>query len=214
MRERLRRILQVWRLTQENDPRLPLFVAGGAIVGILVGYLLLGVLVGQPIWGIVFGIMFGVLGALITFGRRTQKAQYAAIEGQPGAAYAVLEAMRGQWFVTPAIAVTRKQDMVHRVVGRCGVVLVAEGSAARGKQLLAQEKKRHARLTGDAPLESILVGDGEKEVPVSRLSTHLMKMPRKLSKTEVPRLEKKLRALNRDLPMPKGVMPTPTKKQR
>ncbi|HEX9765830.1 MAG TPA: DUF4191 domain-containing protein [Nitriliruptorales bacterium] len=214
MKQRLARILEVWRVTRQVDDRLVVFVAGAAAIGLGVGYLLFGVLFGGWLSGVIFGLAFGLLGALVAFGRRTQKAQYAAIEGQPGAAYAVMEAMRGQWFITPAIAITRKQDMVHRAVGRCGVVLVAEGSPARGKQLLAQELKRHARLTGNAPLESVLVGDGDKQVPVDKLSSHLMKLPRTLKKTEVPRLEKKLRALNRDLPMPKGVIPQPGRKYR
>ena len=215
MKERLRRMREVWRATRNLDSKLPLWVAGAALLGLGIGWLLFGILLpGGPISGVLFSVLFAVLGALMSFGRRTQKAQYAAIHDQPGAAYAVMEAMRGQWFITPAIAVTRKQDMVHRAVGRCGVVLVAEGSPARGKQLLAQELKRHARLTGDAPLESILVGDGDKQVPVDKLTSHLMKMPRRLSKTEVPKLEKKLRALNRDVPMPKGVVPQPGKKFR
>jgi hypothetical protein len=59
--------------------------------------------------------------------------------------------MRGQWFVTPAVAVNAKQDMVHRVVGRCGVVLVGEGAPQRVKGLLAKERKRLSRSSATSP---------------------------------------------------------------
>jgi hypothetical protein len=36
--------------------------------------------------------------------------------------------MRGDWRVTPAVGFTREQDLVHRVLGKPGVILVAEGA--------------------------------------------------------------------------------------
>src|ERR1035437_9119103 len=68
---------------------------------------------------------------VVLFGRFAQSAQYSAIEGQPGAAAAVLENMRGNWTVTPAIAANRNMDVVHRAVGKPGVILVGEGSPTR-----------------------------------------------------------------------------------
>ena len=105
------------------------------------------------------GIMGGLLGALITFGRFTQSAQYATIEGQPGAAAAILQSMRGGWTVTPAVAANRNMDVVHRAVGKPGVVLVGEGSPNRLPNLLAAEKKRISRVAYDVPitLASLLV---------------------------------------------------------
>ena len=87
-------------------------------------------------------LLTGVLVALIVFNIRARRAMYGAIEGQLGAAAAVLQQMRGAWLVTPAVAMNGKQDLVHRVVGRPGVVLVGEGAAQRVKGLLAQERKR------------------------------------------------------------------------
>src|SRR6202011_3523551 len=106
------------------------------------------------------GIVLGALVAFIIFGRRAQKSVYSKAEGQTGAAAWALENLRGKWRVTPGVAATGHFDAVHRVVGRPGVILVAEGSPARLKPLLAQEKKRPARLGGEIPIYDIVVGNG------------------------------------------------------
>lgn len=208
MRERLQQYRQAWTQVSAIDPRLPLWVAIGGIFGIL-----LGVAIGafSPFLTIasmiLFGLLFGLLGALLVFNRRATSAQLGAIEGQPGAAAAVLQTLRGQWFLTPAVAVNAKQDMVHRVVGRCGVVLVGEGAPQRVKGLLAKERKRMSRAVGEVTVTTVVVGDRDGEVPLRKLQVTLTKLPRELKKGEVPRLERKLRPLDRDLPIPKGVDP-------
>ena len=44
--------------------------------------------------------------------------------------------------VKPAVAFTRNQDLVHRVISRAGIVLVGEGNPSRVKQLLNTEKTK------------------------------------------------------------------------
>ena len=212
MRERIAQLRQAWQTTAASDPRLPALVFGWA-AAVLVVFVVVGIVLGGWYWYLL-GVFVAASVAMIVFGRRAQAAQYASIEGQPGAAAAVLNTMRGQWFVSPAIAFNKKQDLVHRVVGRCGIVLVGEGNRNGVKQLLGQERKRLKRVSGDVPIHTIIVGDGEKEVALDKLQLRLNKLPRELKKTEVPRLERKLKPLDRDLPMPKGYMPNPGKKMR
>jgi hypothetical protein len=192
-------------LRQVDSKAVPLILLGGTagiLLGVGFGFLIPG------IWAMpLFALMFGLLGALIVFNRRAQKAQYAAIEGQTGAAAAVLNVMRGQFFVTPAVAVNAKQDMVHRVVGRCGIVLVGEGSGQRVKGLLAKERKRLKRVSGDVPITTIIVGDADGQVPIKKLQGRVTKLPRKLRKNEVPKLERKLKPLDPGAPVPKGIDP-------
>jgi len=212
MRQRIQQLIKAWGVTRQNDPRMPLFVlgSGGAVLVVsIVAFLLLGSWI-----YLVTGVLMAMAVMMIVFGRRVQAGQFASIEGQPGAAAAVLNIMRGQWFVSPAVAFTKKQDLVHRVVGRCGIVLVGEGQAARVKQLLQQERKRLNRYTGDVTIHSVIVGNGDRQVPLDKLQIHMTKLPRELSKTEVPKLERKLKPLDRDLPIPKGYMPNPGKKMR
>ena len=205
MREKFRQLKLVWQQLKEVDERFTLVVLLAALVGLLVGAGL-GALF--SLWAaVLLGILFALLAGLVTFNRRVQKAQYSAIEGRPGAAAAVLNTMRGQWFVSPAVAVNAKQDMVHRVVGRCGVVLVGEGAPQRVKALLAKERKRLDRVVGDAPITTLTVGDGEGQVPLGRIQMRLTKLPRELKRDEVPRLERKLKPLDKAPPIPKGIDP-------
>jgi hypothetical protein len=191
-------------IRQANPRALPLVALAG--LGTMVILIVVGVVTGM-IFLIPLGVVLGLLVAMILFGRFAQSAQYSAIEGQPGAAAAVLQTMRGNWTVTPAIAANRNMDVVHRAVGRAGVVLVGEGSPARLPSLLAAEKKRVARVAYDIPIYDIQVGDGEGQVPIRRLQRHIMKLPRNLRSSAVSDLNYRLKALPQSLQAPKGPMP-------
>jgi hypothetical protein len=215
VKERLRQIRLAWGQLKELDPKAPALVFTAAIVGLLIGAGIGFVVPGFiELWVPVFGILFALVGAMAMFNRRIQKAQFSALEGQPGAAAAVLNQMRGQWFVTPAVAITAKQDMVHRVVGKPGVILVGEGSPQRVKGLLAKERKRLGRIVGEAKVHTVVVGDREGQVDIRKLQMHLSKLPRDLKKTEVPKLERKLKPLDRAMPIPKGIDPNMASRPR
>jgi hypothetical protein len=191
-------------IRQANPRALPLVALAG--LGTMVILIVVGVVTGM-IFLIPLAVVLGLLVAMILFGRFAQSAQYSAIEGQPGAAAAVLQTMRGNWTVTPAIAANRNMDVVHRAVGRAGVVLVGEGSPARLPSLLAAEKKRVARVAYDIPIYDIQVGDGEGQIPIRRLQRHIMKLPRNLRSSAVSDLNYRLKALPQSLQAPKGPMP-------
>ena len=90
------------------------------------------------------------------------------------------------------------------------MIFVGEGSAARVKPLLAQEKKRTARLIGDTPIYDVIVGNGEGEVPLSKLERHLTKLPANITVKQMDSLESRLVALGSRIgpaAMPKGPMP-------
>lgn len=206
MKERIRQLALAFKQLRQVDDKAVWLLFAAAMVGLLAG-VGLGMLIG--IWAMpVFGILFAMMATLVTFNLRLQKAQYAAIHGQPGAAAAVLNIMRGQWFVSPAVAVNNKQDMVHRVVGRPGVILVGEGgSTQRIKALLAKERKRLAKVVGDAPIVVLIAGDGDGQVPLKKLQRHLTKLPREVGRKDVPKLERRLKPLDRGMPIPKGIDP-------
>jgi hypothetical protein len=207
VKERIARFVEAWQQLRQLDDKALVWVVAGAFIGVLVGAGLTALLFPNPFAIVILGLMFAGLGAMMAFNLRLQKAQYAAIEGQLGAAAAVLNIMRGQWFVTPAVAVNAKQDLVHRVVGRPGIVLVGEGSPQRVKGLLAKEKKRLSRVAGEAPVTVLVVGTAEGQVPLNKLQRHLAKLPRELKKGDVPKLERKLKPLDRGMPIPKGIDP-------
>ena len=202
-----RMIKQAYSLTRRNDPKLPwlMLIAFVAVAGAVE---LLAVLFGAPFLLLPLAVVTGVLAAMILFGRRAQGSAYRQVEGQPGAAAWVLEGMRGDWRVSAGVAGTTQLDAVHRVLGRPGIVLVAEGSPARVRNLLAQEKKKIARVVGDTPIYDILVGDDEGQVPLKKLSNHVMKLPRNLSAGEVNSLGRRMSALGGPkMPIPGGPLP-------
>ena len=202
---RIQQIRMAAGMVREANPRaLPLVALAG--LGTMAILVVVGVVIGM-IFLIPLGVLLGLLVAMIIFGRFAQAAQYSAIEGQPGAAAAVLQTMRGNWTVTPAIAANRNMDVVHRAVGRAGVVLVGEGSPTRLPSLLAAEKKRVARVAYDIPIYDIQVGDGEGQVPIRRLQRRVMKLPRNLKPGAVSDLNYRLKALPQSLQAPKGPMP-------
>jgi Domain of unknown function (DUF4191) len=203
----VRMIKQAYTLTRKNDPKLPwvmliAFVLAFAVVEVL------GILFDSPFLFLPLAIVVGVLAAMIVFGRRAQGSAYRQVEGQPGAAAWVLEGMRGDWRVTSGVAGTPQLDAVHRVLGRPGIILVGEGVPGRVRGLIAQEKKKIARVVGDTPIYDIVVGDGEGEVPLPKLSAHVMKLPRNLSAAEVNSLGRRMSALGGPrMPVPGGPLP-------
>ena len=206
-RARRRQIFEAFKMQRREDKwLLPLMIGAFVLSAVVIS----GV---ASFWGLhwivlPFGIGVGLLAAVFIFGRRVQRNVYAKAEGQPGAAAWALENLRGRWKVTPAVAGTTQLDAVHRVIGRPGVVLVAEGAPHRVKTLLAQEKKRIARLIGDTPIYDVLVGAEDGQVPLRQLQRHLMKLPRNITLKQMDSLENKLAALgNRGAALPKGPMP-------
>ncbi len=203
---RIKQIRLVGGIVRRANPKaLPLVALTG--VGILVIFVLLGIFIG-PIWLFTpFGVLIGLMGAMLLFGRFAQSAQFKAIEGQTGAAAAILQSLRGGFTTTPAIAANRNMDVVHRTVGKPGVILVGEGSPTRLPSLLAAEKKRISRIASQIPIYDFQVGDAEGQVPIKELQKKIMKLPRNLKGQAVAELNFRLNALPQALQMPKGPMP-------
>lgn len=205
---RLHQLRLALQLTRKHDPRALGYVAVAFVIPVLIG-VLLGVLTHQVLFGPILGVMLGVLAATAVFSRRASAAALAQVEGKPGAAAGVVDALRGTWKITPGVQVNRNSDLVHRVVGRPGVILIAEGTGRGPRDLLAVEARRVRRVAGDVPVHDLIVGDGPGEVPLRKLQLHLQKLPRVIKDREVAELDRKLRALGTTpVPVPKGPIPT------
>lgn len=163
-------------MTKRTDSKIGLVVAGVGILtfGVLLG---IGFAIGHPVYLGILGFVLAVLAMAIIFGLRAERAAFGQMEGQPGAAAAVLDRIGRGWTTTPAVAMNRSQDVVHRAVGKAGIVLVAEGNPNRVKSLLAAEKKKMARIVVDVPVHDIIVGNGEGQVPLKKVRTKMLKLP-------------------------------------
>src|SRR5262249_37311088 len=84
---RLRQIGMVAGIIRKANPKaLPIVAATG--IGIIAIVVVVGLLTGLALFLIPLGVLAGLTAAMILFGRFAQSAQYATIEGQPGAAAA------------------------------------------------------------------------------------------------------------------------------
>ncbi len=214
---RIKQIIASYQMTKRSDPKLGLVLAAWflGVAAVVFGVMLL--LPGHWILDLVGALLFGLLAALIVFGRRAQKAGYKQIEGQPGAAAAALGMLRRGWTLEPAVAFNRNQDVVHRVVGPPGIVLVGEGNPNRLKPLLSGERRKHERVASETPIHEVLVGDQEGAVPLPKLVKHVQKLGRKVKPAEITDIKARLRALDANrsnIPLPKGPMPTSMKGAR
>ncbi|WP_249997705.1 DUF4191 domain-containing protein [Actinoplanes sp. M2I2] len=201
---RLKQIGQVFSFTAKQDKWfVPLLAAAVLIpLAITVVLVLLAGWIYLPI-----GIMVTLLAAVIVLNLRSNAAMMNAAEGQPGAAASLMENMRGDWRVRPAAASTTQYDMVHVVVGRPGVILLAEGNPQRVRGLLGQEKRRLSKVIGNAPLYDYVIGTEEGQLPVRKLRSTMMRLPRNLTGKDVNSLDKRLGALMARPQMPKGAIP-------
>lgn len=216
---RRQQITQTYRAAKETDPKIGLFTflvfVGAALVGALLFWLLPprgGVL--DWILTVVGALMFGMMAAVIFFFRRAQKAIYAQLEGRTGAAASALQTLKRGWKTYPMVGFTRQQDLVHRVVGPPGIVLIGEGNPGRLKQLMTSERKKHERVMIDTPVHEVVVGDAEGQVPLAKLSRHLLKMKRQVQPADMTDIVNRLKAIDAhrsNIPLPKGPMPTSMK---
>jgi hypothetical protein len=215
---RLKQIVQSYQMTKKGDPRIGLILLGTFVLAGLAGFALMLLLFSSSIFvPILFGVLVGSLVTMIVFGRRAQRAALTQIEGQPGAAAAALGLLRRGWKTDPAIGFTKQQDVVHRLVGPPGIVLIGEGNPNRLKPLMASERRKHERVVSETPITEILVGNEEGEVPLRKLVRRVTKLPRALKPAAMTDVLARLKALDANrsnIPLPKGPIPTSMKGAR
>jgi hypothetical protein len=173
----------------------------------------IGVALNMMAFFTILAVGLALLITLIVFGRIAERAIYASVEDQLGAAASVLQSMspRTGFTTTPAVGVDKGQNMVHRVVGRPGVILVAEGS--RPQQLLTEQKKIHARFAPGVPIHEIIVGSNG--IQLRQLRKEIKKFPKALRPAATTELRRRFTALPANqIPIPKGPMPTRGKTPR
>lgn len=212
-KERRTQLWQAFQIQRKEDKALLPWMIG-ALVGSIVVFFLVGLIFDIQWFLLPVGILVGVLLAFIIFGRRVQKSVYAKADGQAGAAAWALDNLQGAWRVSQAVAGTTQLDAVHRVIGRPGIILVGEGNPGRVKGLMAQEKKRVARLVGDTPIYEFVVGNEEGQIPLSQLQKRLNKLPRNIDTKRMDIIEGRLSALSTKKSgpaMPKGPLPAGAK---
>ncbi len=214
---RIKQIRQSYTMTKTTDPRIGLVLAGVFLLAGLAAFAVMLLVFKTLYFSILFGVMVGLLATLIVFGRRAQRSALSQIEGKPGAAAAALGMLRRGWKVEPAIAITKQQDVVTRVVGPPGIVLIGEGNVNRLRPLLTSERRKHERVASETPIHELVVGNDEGQVPLAKLTKRVTKLGRALKPAQMTDVLARIKALDANrsnIPMPKGPMPTSMKGMR
>jgi hypothetical protein len=212
---RFNQMWQVFKMTRRVDKTaLPLMLLALLLpvaAGVLAGLFLSDGNVLALVLYIVVGVMLGILLLLIVLGRKAERAAYSQIEGQPGAVGAVMKSgLRRSWRAAemPVAVQGRSQAAVYRAVGKGGVVLIGEGSAAQTKKLVDEERRKVARILPNVPITVLHVGPDADAVPLHKIAGRMNKIKSSLNRNEVLAVSNRLQSLGKNgLPIPKGVDP-------
>jgi hypothetical protein len=206
-------VKDAYKLVKKESPSgivisiLSFFVVAAIGIGI-------GISIGHPIYLGFISLPLAFLVAFFLFTRFANTAAFASIEGQLGAGASVLMSIKRGFITTPAVSVSRNQDMVHRVSGKAGIILVGEGTQAV-RALIQDERKKMERFLSGVPVTEVLVGENAGQVSIRKLHKHLKKLPKKLSTAQLREVRARLRSVGGlNIPMPKGPMPTSAKMPR
>ena len=122
----------------------------------------------------------------------------------------VISRIRSGWIANQQpIAANPEQDLVWRLIGRPGIVLISEGPSSRVRSLLEQERKKAQRIMRNVTVTTIQVGTEEGQVRLAKLQRELRSLKKTLTRDEVPLVNQRLSALDRtSAPIPKGIDPT------
>lgn len=200
-------VKDAYRLVKKDSP-LAVFWCLLVFVLILTFGVIIGYNLDHPIYAGFLSLPLAFLAAFFLFTRYANTAAFSSIEGQIGAGASVLMSMRRGFLTTPAVNVNRNQDMVHRVSGKAGIILVGEGGFGV-KSLMQDERRKMERFLSGVPVTEVIVGDGEGQVSIRKLQKHLKKLPKKLSTVQLREVRARVKSVGGlNLPMPKGPMPT------
>lgn len=220
---RRRQIIETYKMARRVDPAIRWWMLGSFVIAGGLGLALFRFVLphNDSVFSWILAgtstFLIGLLAVMIVFGRRAQRAAFAQLEGQPGGAARALTMLKRGWVLEEVVGFTKQQDMVHRVVGPPGIVLVGEGNPGRLKALMISEHKKHERVAGDYPVHDIVVGNDGGQVPLKNLVRHVRKLGRQVKPAEITELRQRLRALDAQrpkVPIPRGPVPNSMKGMR
>jgi len=202
-------VLDAYRLTARTYPALPWILLGAAALVIAVFMLLAFLTNTSWIGWLVIGIMGSITAALAILSFLARRALYAQVEETAGAVKVALSQIQRGWIIPEQpVAFTREQDLVWRIVGRPGVVLISEGPASRVRPLLQSEAKRVTKVMRNVPVHQIQVGREDGQTALKDLQRALRGLKNVLTAEEVPQVSARINALrSNEPPIPKGIDP-------
>lgn len=199
------------------DPRaLPIAILIGIATFVVI--LILGSILsnfqflGVAIWAIL-GLVAGYMSTLLTLTNRANKAIFTKYASEPGRISLTVGTLTRRVYKgtnQPVAVNPRTKDMVFRVVGPAGVVLLGEGGKASTQQLLEDERRKVQRVASGVTVHLFYSSEDGNGVPINVLHKKVNKLKKTMSKTEIRAVQNRLSAMDfrGGLPIPKGIDPT------
>jgi len=209
-----KQLAETYKMTVKADPASKWILLGVIVAGIVV-FTAVGLIFFLSQWWmwVILGLVAGITAAMYVLVNRAKRASYIRYKGQPGSGEVALSMLdKKTWTCSPAVTATKQLDVVHRAVGPAGIVLIGEGSTTRLKAILASEVKKHEQVAYGVPVSTLIMGDGDGQVPLDKLATHLRRMPKTMSKTQAAEVNQRLKALDAirpRVPIPRGPLTVP-----
>lgn len=211
-------LADAYRVTQRSYPYIGWIIAGATVAAIALVIVLGWWLHTHWVVTALLAISMLLLIPMLILASLVKKAMYKQIDGTAGAVYGVISQIRRGWTVEEEpIAMNRERDMIWRLIGRPGVVLLVEGPKARIGKLVERERAQVGRVVNNVPVHVIYVGHGEGQVPLPQIEKHLRKLPKQLRSSEVPLAANRLQTITkmqRQSQIPQGIDPKRVKVPR
>lgn len=202
-------VLDAYRVASRTYPALPWMLLG--VAAAVIGTFMLTAWIIHRSWigWLITSIMTAIFAVLLLLTFLARRALFAQVEETTGAVKVALSQIQRGWIIPEEpVAFTRERDLVWRIVGRPGVVLISEGPSSRTRPLLAAEAKRVKKVLRNVPIHQIQVGRDEGQVALKDLQRELRRLKKVLTSEEVPQVSARISALRSgEPPVPKGIDP-------
>ena len=211
---RVKQLLELYKLTSKTNPKALVISLSAVVAILLVAFVVPAVsdgsnVIGRVLYG-VSGTVTAVLVGLIIMSRFAEVVAYNRIEGQPGAVGAVLDnGFRRGWITnaTPVAVNAKTRDLVYRIVGPAGIVVIGEGNRTGLQVLFNDERRKMSKVAHGVPSHFITVGTDEHSVRLSALRKTVTKLKRELRPAEIRAVHQRLSTMGMNAPIPKGIDP-------
>jgi len=211
------------RFLRENNPRsVPIAIISGIAIAVamgIVGAFITGLnFLPFVIW-LVLAIAAGYLSCLLILSRQANSTVFTRYANEPGRtslAVGTLTRRRYKGAQQPVAINPRTMDMVFRVVGPAGVVLMGEGTKAGATALLEDERRKVQRVAQGVTVHTFYSSDTGDGVPLKRLQKDISKLKKTLRRDEIFAVQNRLAALDSrgGMPIPKGIDPNKMRPSR
>ncbi|MFM7014021.1 MAG: DUF4191 family protein [Actinomycetota bacterium] len=209
---KIKQLWQVYKLTAKADKNFVLvgvfaFLAPLALGALAIVLFFRDSVLATFLWSVTV-VLFSLLSTLFFLSRRAERAAFMRIAGQPGAVGAVISSVLKRGYSTSEMPIAvdpKSKDAVYRAIGRAGVVLMAEGSSARVRQMADDERRKIQRAVPGVTVSIISVNEASTQL--HELTKTIYKLKKTLTRAEVSTVNKRLAGLGMNIPIPKGIDP-------